>query len=831
MSHKDFAIKGFEKMSRQATWNKYEVVLLIDTYLKVTEKGVAKLTALIDLSRRLRSMATNEGIEIDGTYRNLNGMQWQYAFTEIAFQEKGIGSHKPPKLFLELVKTYKTQPDVFETRLSEAYKLSDEQGASRQNDLREIEGTNMTDNKTEFRSWLQKQPKLKYPARLIISVQSECSNYAVAHNVVKIDFWNMTEVSHYLDAARKLQGLRLFRVTHRKTALTFDKTHIYYSLFLKEKTSVPTIEDRSRIVAKLNSDENILVGFSKWLLETKGTATATANGYASNLRSLAMYCEQTGILPSSFITAEPEELQRIVGQIMQNIDFQNYNAKQHNRFSAALKKYLEYRTGVVWPMRTLKDVPTKSAACVPYREHVTDVLRKHYPYGFRLESIIDLKRFRRYAEEQNAELPESDDDLRVEIRKAGIKIDDKVYVIESDTFTFIRETINTLTLDGSRILFYDCIYDSVASDMESHYITSADQLKAIMKQCRQNIFDDLAEIHFAKNFVSLSGEQMERDAVTMELQRVWGESKTRRADELAEQLSSIPEEYVRRYLSGSTDFVWVSDGTYFNMQQFIITADEKNAIFSFVANECNNKGYASISDVPLGNTAEENYELSDTGLQEAIYNAVLQNHFHLNGKILTKDDRSLDVVTLVKQYLADRDDCTFDEADKKVQEIAGTRYRYMAYDALYNTMVRVDKNRYVAHQYVKFDVDVIDGILSEMIKNKFLAIKEITSFALFPVCGYPWNHYLLESYCYSYSKRYCLKVVGFNDKNAGIIAENDVTDGYNELLAQAAARAKIELSVETVGQYYFETGYMGKRTFADLESIVKHAQAIREDLL
>ena len=131
---------------------------------------------------------------------------------------------------------------------------------------------------------------------------------------------------------------------------------------------------------------------------------------------------------------------------------------------------------------------------------------------------------------------------------------------------------------------------------------------------------------------------------------------------------------------------------------------------------------------------------------------------------------------------------------------------------------------------MKFDVDAIDEVLSEMIVDRFVAIKEITSFALFPLCGFPWNHYLLESYCYSYSKKFCLKVIGFNDKNAGIIAENDVTDGYNELLSQAAARAKIELSTEAVGQYFFETGYMGKRKFSDLESIVERAKAIREDL-
>lgn len=1062
-------------MSRQAIWNKHEVALLIDTYLKVTAKKVEKLSALTELSRRLRTMATNAGIEIDDTYRNLNGMQWQYGFIEKAFQDKGIGSHMPPKLFLEMVRTYKTQPDVFNAILSEAYKLSDEPVESRPNYTRKVEGANMTDTKAEFQNWLQKQPRLKHPAGLVMSVQSECSDYAVARHISRVAFWDMTDAAQYMDIAKKLQGLRLFRVMHRKTALTFDKTYIYFSAFLKEKAAekpvkkvaeksdelveqtdvvtvqvapisdnsstvaakAPEIDEKSPLVVDFNSDEKyaytapigfsyfegdkcavgswkdlyvrviqelindyphvfeglkgrniatgqrvdfsetaevlrspkliranyyvetnlsaydivnhikllldmcnvdydnlvieyrqksdaeenettiapgnelircetdkeifekypilptriadilktadeplsaneidrrlgqacrmstlqqilstvswvenvswkyryipltaktdpageILAAFSKWLLETKGTSVATANGYASNLRSLSVYCGQTGIAPASFVTAEPEELQRIVNQIMQNAEFQKYNAEQHNRFSAALKKFLEYRTGVVLSVRAPKNATVQNSARFPYCEQVTAVLREHYSYGFRLESTIDIKRFRRYAEGLDLELPESDDALKAEIRNAGVKIDDKVYLVEADTFDYISNTINALSSDGSSVLFYDCIYDSDVTGMEEHHITSADFLKAIMKHCRQNIFDDLTNVHFAKNFLSLIGEQMERDAVTIEMQRVWGDSQTRIVEEIAEQLPAIPEEYVRRYLAGSADFVWVSDGVYFSMQRFVITEEEENAIVAFVSEECDSKGYASISDVPLGNTAEENYELTDFGLQEAIYNKALVGKYRLNGKILTRENAaSLNVVALAKQYLVGKEGCTFDEMDKKVTEYAGTRYRYMAYEALYSSMVRVDKERYVAHQYVKFDVDTIDEVLSAVISDRFVAIKEITSFALFPLCGFPWNHYLLESYCYSYSKKYCLKVIGFNDKNAGIIAENDVTDGYNELLAQAAARAKIELSTETVGQFFFETGYMGKRKFSDLESIVERAKAIREGL-
>lgn len=970
-------------MAHQSSWNKYEAALLVDAYLKIEKEPHLKNKILLKLSERLRRMALNAGQEIDSTYRNLNGMQWQYNFMQKAFQNERLGTRTPPKLFLDIVKLYKTQPNTFREIIAKAHQMSNEGDGEGTINIRKVDNTNMADIKNDFQNWLKKQPKLKYPIGLILSIQEECSKYAVERKISKISFWDIRDQSQYTFVARKLLGMRLFRVMNRKIALTFDKSYVYYGDFLNDKattevninsTSLDKVKEVERseesvsLVIEFNlnekyayttpisfsyfSDEKTIVDswkdlyvkmvqtliddyphvfeglkeknissgqridfsenanvlrapklikenyyaetnlsahdivkhikqlldmcnidyenliivykqkddvcleenveccgessrkavvgsdcneilnkFSNWLLVEKGLSQVTATGYASNLRSLSAYCSQTGIAPASFVVADPDELQIIANQIMQNTSFRAYNTEQHNRFSAALKKFLEYRVGVIAQTRVAQKTGKKKAQCSPYYQQVSSVLKEHYSYGFRLESTIDIKRFRRYAQEQNVEIPENDDELKAEIKNAGIQIEDKVYLIEADTFNYLRNTVENLTFDGSRILFYNCIYDFDMSAMEDHYITSADHLKAVLKQCKNSIFGDMKEIFFAKNFLSFLGECTERDAVTFEMQRIWGESQTRPAEEIAEQLSAIPDDYVRRYLSGSVDFVWVSEGVYFNMQRFIITEDEECEILSFVASECETKGYVSISEVPLGSTAEENYELSEFGLQEAIYNKVLISKYRLNGKILTKeDDANLDVVSLAKQYLLDKEECTFDEMDKKVTELAGTRYRYMAYKALYSSMVRADKNRYVAHQYVKFDVDAIDTVLSEMIKDRFIAIKEITSFALFPLCGLPWNHYLLESYCYLYSKKFCLKVVGFNDKNAGIIAQNSITAGYNDLLAQAAARAKIELSTEAVGQYYFETGYMGKRKFSDLESIVERAKALREDL-
>lgn len=838
---------GGIRMALQAAWDKYEVALLIEAHLKIKEKDVPKMDILKKLSDDLRQKAINEGKIIDDVYRNLNGMQWQEKYIAKAFEGTRNDDNMPSKLFQEVVELYNFKHEQFELILEEAKRRvanshNVENMIQRTNNIKKSEDVEVNEQENQFILWLKKQPKINHSINTIISVQNDCSKYATKHNISQKEFWNILDPNEYFLVAKKLIKTHLFRVIYRKTALTFDKTFSYYGEFLNERATAEKddiADEKKDAVCDRTVETHYVFGeyteilnkFSEWLLTEKGLSQATANGYSSNLRSLSAYCSQSGIAPATFIAADTDELQKIANQILQSTVFQTYNAEQHNRFSAALKKFLEYRVGVILSTRTAKKATPKNTQRFMYLQQVTAVLKERYPYGFRLESTIDIKRFRRYAEEKNVDIPEDDAALRTEIINVGVQIDDKVFLIEEVTFSYIHSIIEKLTLDGSQILFYDCICDYDTEGMEAHYITSAEHLKSILKQCQESVFDDIDEMFFAKNFISFVGEHTEREAVTLEMQRVWGKCQTRHVEELSEQLPAIPDEHIRRYLSGSTAFVWVSEGVYFSMERFIIAEDEEREILSFVADECESKGYASISDVPLGNTAEENYELTAVGLQVAIYNKVLTKDYRLNGKILTKaNDAKLDVVSLAKQYLTDKEECTFDEMDKKVTEIAGSRYRYVAYEALYSSMVRTDKNRYVAHKYVKFDVDATDEMLSEMIKDRFVAIREITSFALFPLCGLPWNHYLLESYCYSYSKKYCLKVFGFNDKNAGVIAENSVTDGYNELLAQAAAREKIELSTEAVGQYYFETGYMGKRRFSDLESIVERAKAIREGL-
>ena len=94
------------------------------------------------------------------------------------------------------------------------------------------------------------------------------------------------------------------------------------------------------------------------------------------------------------------------------------------------------------------------------------------------------------------------------------------------------------------------------------------------------------------------------------------------------------------------------------------------------------------------------------------------------------------------------------------------------------------------------------GSLEKLVGVEFSMIPPVsTTFAMFPLCGQNWNHYLLESFCYKYSRKYSLHVIHFNDKNAGIIAEKDFNKKYNEMLAIAIARTDVELSPEVIDIY------------------------------
>ena len=503
-------------------------------------------------------------------------------------------------------------------------------------------------------------------------------------------------------------------------------------------------------------------------------------------------------------------------ELLQDPGFLEYDAQRSKRFSTAVKELLKYIGAEIPESKAAEPAPQTDS-------EIASVLKEHFQYGFRPD-FIDLRRFRQFAAEEDIALPDDDEELKRLIRSSGVEINGDIYPIREEMPRELREMVGDIFASGATTIYYESLFEKQRQWMELYRVTSPERLKEYLKRY-------LPECSFSKNYVGRGTKSTERDAVTEELKRVWGERPLRSIAQLSELLPYIPEEAIRRLISGNNSFVWVREGVYFPLDRFLITDEEEAALLDFVEKKFEKAGFVSFSDLPVESLEEENYELTELAICYAVYRKVLSGKYQLNGKFLTrKGQAGPDVVTLLKEYLRDKDECTLKEVEDQVIELTGGANRQYAFRALYDTMVRVTKNRFVAPRFVYFPVEKVDEVLSGFIPDRFRAIKAVTTFAMFPHCGQAWNHYLLESFCYRYSKRYRLCVINFNDKNAGIIAENAFDGDYDEMLSAAVARAKprLELSSDVIGEYLFDSGYLAKRTDSRMEEIVRRASELRD---
>lgn len=476
---------------------------------------------------------------------------------------------------------------------------------------------------------------------------------------------------------------------------------------------------------------------------------------------------------------------------------------------------------------TSETVPTQTDYVVEVgssgeKDGIQRILVERYQYGFRYDSLRELMRFRQFAEALGITLPESDEQLRDAIMASGTVIEDKVFCKSDDLPIELQNLVDEVFATGANTIYYESLLQAKADWMDAHTITSESILKEYLRK-------HVKGCSFAKKFMIKGSKKTEKQAVTEEIKRVWGNGQTENVNVLSERLPYIPLGNIWRVISGNDLFVLSSEGVYLLLDRFIISQDEIEDILDYVDAVCEENGFCSLADVPLGDIEENNYELSKLAILNAAYRVALASEYHLNGKILTKDKPELDAVLLLKQDIRGLSECSFDDVSEKVIELTGGTNRQYAFQALYDEMVRVDKNRFVSNKAVNFDIDEIDKVLAAFITDHFAAIRDITTFAMFPICGQNWNHYLLESFCYKYSRRFSLHVIHFNDKNAGIIAEKDYNKSYAEMLAIQLARSDVELKPEIIGPYLFDTGYMAKSKYAKLDEIAQQAKELRKE--
>ena len=454
---------------------------------------------------------------------------------------------------------------------------------------------------------------------------------------------------------------------------------------------------------------------------------------------------------------------------------------------------------------------------------VMNVLSAHFPNGFRVDSPIELMRFRNFAAEYSADdIPLADEELKKVIVSCGHLFEGKVYVVGKETESRLQEEIDAEVDSGAEVIYYASVYARHENWLFAGSVISEDMLKGMLKKLYP------AYLHKSNYFLTKRNNGTELAIIKNEIMRVWRGDILLNYEQISERLPYIPLEKIKYVLAQNGDFIWNSTEVYTHIGMVDISDEERSEIENYVANACRTVGYASISDVPLGELREHNYELTLTAIHNAVFAIVLSNKYDKRGKIITRKGDMLDALTIMKEHCRIIDKCSLQDLLDYERELTGETHRWIPMEAGYAVLVRTAKNSFVAEKYVRFDIDRIDDALDLFVTGDYLPLKSITTFATFPYCGQVWNLFLLESYCRRFSRRFRFEVLAVNSRNAGAIVRKNCRLTYSEIMADAVAVSGVELDKVSVIEFLCSTGYIGKRSYAKTEELIEQAKAIRE---
>jgi len=457
-------------------------------------------------------------------------------------------------------------------------------------------------------------------------------------------------------------------------------------------------------------------------------------------------------------------------------------------------------------------------------EIINNVLTSKFSNGFRYKSDIEISRLRRMVNESFAsEITLSEDEIIQYIRNRSIEFDGKYYFVSAETKANIAKWVNNYFHNGGVIIFYEAFYEKHEQWLIERSIVSHQMIKTILEI-------QFPKLYFTSKYCGNKYNYIDT-ILKQNIEKVWGENTLMSYTNLSELLPYVPLNRMRKTITDSDDFIYNSKENFTHVSKIRLTKDDKVRITSWVENEVNKHGYATFVDAPMQHIADENFELSQTALYRGIFLKCLKDRYEQRGKIITSKGNALRLIDILIEYCQSRDQCTLKELLDIAYDLTGQVNRWSPLQSAYDTMVRTDVTYFVAEHLVSFDVPQIDKEIERYLGNSdYIPLHSVVTFAMFPYCEQGWNLYLLGSYCYRFSSLFRFEKLAWNDSNAGVIVRKTCHLSYIEIMADAVAHSKVELTDKMVNAFLYDNGYIAQKTYKSIDELIRQAKDIRNKL-
>lgn len=457
------------------------------------------------------------------------------------------------------------------------------------------------------------------------------------------------------------------------------------------------------------------------------------------------------------------------------------------------------------------------------------VLKKYFHNGFRLGSFIDMKKFRRYYETASeSPLTLDNDQLNLIIEKCGIEHEGKIYLPDemlSKAFhTRLFNYIDHCFSGGATTVYYEAVFQHFYNDFLDCKMYDTDMLKSYIAYYARDKYV------LEKSY--LSKEHLGEADPTEEIRRLLKtHTQPMKITDLARILPNIPEGTIRSILGANLEFVRASKGVYFHADCFEVSDEELNDIANIIQDEINKNGFLSGNElynnikICFPHIYEKNEVFPVIGLRDAL-KYKLKNQFSFNGNVISSKEKPLSMSDVFSLYGKNRENFTLSEILSFVSNIGSS---VVYFGSLYKYAARVTENEFVRNDYVAYKVSETDEILSRYCPGDYVPISEIRNFGLFPDSTYPWNEYLLENYLAFYSKQFKLMHTEFNINcviGAMVKSSSGIRD-YDELVTRVIAVSGVPLKKDDALSFLYERGYIGRRSYKGIESLLIKAREMR----
>ena len=835
-------------MALRIPWDIEEAVLMLDMLLKSLDGKLTRKEAIRQVSEKLRRRAVNRGITIDDIFRNENGITFQMSALEVAYTGIKTKLKQPTKLFVETVNLYRNHRELYEEILKEAENV--------------VEPKSVQD---EFCSYLSMQmPTFQLSDAYLML--SDIESFCLERKILQNKLFETTDLEAIKRVVQTVDSNRVFRFTYKQNLKKMSTViHAYYA-FLKsykpdeEKEVKPIIQDAipslpdadsmkqkdepvGRQVISVPATERTKLTdleerqkFNDWMLSSgmsKATITSYMSSFGQCVKSVANYklCET-----SLWNVANAEDASHIYDQLFGISEFYEYNKQQHNRFSAAFRKFIEYRSGgspaSLKPSQptqfAVEKKPTRRKENDPVLIRYKELLDKFFQKGFRMESSLDMKKLRRFYQDQyGTELSDEDALVCQDISSVTILHEGKAYLPDSmlsqEKKEKLLQYIEDKFVSGCDAIYYSALFSEFEEAFQGERIYTPEMLKTYLSYINKGNYV-LQRSYLAKDYtVQMNPE----DDIREYLKEAAGPVEVER---LAAELSYIPEQKIKFALSTNNDFIWNATGEYFYEDCVHFSNSELEWISQFILDGIEERDFVTGNELVEAVEAhfpdiKEMYQwITPVGMRNVI-GYKLNDRFSFNGNIISKYGEDLSMAEVYAKYCRKHSRFTLDELNVLKQELGSTIY----FDEIYANSLRISQNEFVSQDMAQFDVEATDEAIGRICTGQYMSLQEIRDFGTFPYAGYPWNEYLLEHFVANYSQKFMLLHIGFsaNVCAGAIVKQASSCKDFNDLLVDILANSNIVLDEDSALEYLRQQGYIARRRYSDIGRIVTEAKVVR----